>query len=282
MLLVQTNVPSIRKNEDAAGIPSPFNQAYQLTRERLTVDGADGRTGYDLVLWPETTTGLITAAIPGSPLNQPSPLSSEPTPGKNGISIRGIEAGMISELCRTHNVSILTGANNAGSGKDLYNLSVLVAPDGSAVASAKQRLVPFGERAPYAELLPFLARFAPEPPVVRGEQSEPLPLKVTGQNKAVPIGSLICFESCFPEPARPLRRAGAQLFAVLTNDEWAGGTTSPGEHAAMATVRAIENRVPVVQAANGGYSFVVDPCGRFVVKSSFGKAETLSVTVPLN
>jgi apolipoprotein N-acyltransferase len=47
-------------------------------------------------------------------------------------------------------------------------------------------------------------------------------------------------------------------------------------------MRAVENGVWTVQSANGGYSFVVDRHGRFVVKSAFNKAQTLAVDVPLN
>jgi len=272
VLLVQTSVSSLRKNQEGGRTISPFAQAYQLTRNQL-VDGGARKGKYDLVLWPETTVSLLTAAM------QPSPLAV--SQNKNSILIRGGAARTISELCREFGVSLLTGANNDGSSSELYNLAVLVAPDGGAMATAKQRLVPFGERAPYVDYLPFLGRLAPQPAVVPGTQSEPLPLRLPGRSTPVSVGSLICFESCFPDPARQQRRDGAQLFAVVTNDEWFGGTNAPWEHAAMAAVRAVENGVPVVQAGNGGYSFLVDPCGRFVVKSSFGMAQAIPVTVPL-
>ncbi len=65
---------------------------------------------------------------------------------------------------------------------------------------------------------------------------------------------------------------------MLTNDEWAGGTSAPWEHAAMAALRAVENDAPVAQAANGGHSFAVDRRGRFMVKKLFRRgADTVRV-----
>jgi apolipoprotein N-acyltransferase len=85
----------------------------------------------------------------------------------------------------------------------------------------------------------------------------------------------------FRATCRELRAAGAQLFFVLTNDEWFAGSEAPWQHAAMSAVRAVENNVWVAQSANGGYSFAVDPKGRFVVKSNFNVPQTLDMQIPL-
>jgi apolipoprotein N-acyltransferase len=78
-----------------------------------------------------------------------------------------------------------------------------------------------------------------------------------------------------------MHSGGAQALINLTNDEWFSGTNAPWEHAAMAAVRAAENGVPVAQAANAGYSFVIDARGRFVMRSEFGKAQAIPFSISL-
>jgi apolipoprotein N-acyltransferase len=48
----------------------------------------------------------------------------------------------------------------------------------------------------------------------------------------------------------------------VTNDAWYGQTSAPYQHLIQGTFRAIENRVPMVRAANTGISAVIDADGR--------------------
>ncbi len=82
------------------------------------------------------------------------------------------------------------------------------------------------------------------------------------------VEPLICYESLFGGLARKARLEGADLLANLSSDVWFGEESSrPGslflhQHPAHLVLRAVENRIPVARAANGGYSFVLDPLGR--------------------
>ena len=76
------------------------------------------------------------------------------------------------------------------------------------------------------------------------------------------VGVLICYESIFPVHSRHFRRGGADLLINITNDAWFGRSTAPWQHHAHLVLRAIENRVGVIRAANTGISGYIDPLGR--------------------
>ncbi|MBP8976219.1 MAG: apolipoprotein N-acyltransferase, partial [Bacteroidetes bacterium] len=77
----------------------------------------------------------------------------------------------------------------------------------------------------------------------------------------VKFGGMICYESVFPNFAREFVRRGANFLIVVTNDSWWGNTSGAYQHASYASLRAVETRRWIVQAANGGISLVVDPTG---------------------
>ena len=75
------------------------------------------------------------------------------------------------------------------------------------------------------------------------------------------FGVVICSESAHPSLVRQLRKAGARFLVEISNDGWFTDKASYMLHAQAAVMRAVENQMWVIRAANTGFSFAVDPDG---------------------
>jgi apolipoprotein N-acyltransferase len=139
----------------------------------------------------------------------------------------------------------------------LHNRVYLVGPDGTADQFYdKMELVPFGEYVPLKSIFFFVDK------VVEGvgdfRAGETPVVFHTAQGN---FGTLICYEGIFPGLTRRFVDGGADFLVNVTNDAWFGRTSAPYQHLAMVTLRAIENRVPLVRVANTGFSAMVDTDG---------------------
>jgi apolipoprotein N-acyltransferase len=81
------------------------------------------------------------------------------------------------------------------------------------------------------------------------------------------IGVSICYEALFGSIARNQARRGAGLFVQLSNESWLGESRQGRDHMlAAATLRAIENRRPVLRATPTGHTAALDARGRIVAR----------------
>ena len=66
----------------------------------------------------------------------------------------------------------------------------------------------------------------------------------------------------------------------VTNDAWFGDGSGPHQHFAMARVRAIEQGLPLIRAANTGISGVIDAYGRPRARLGLGEGGIIDSALP--
>ena len=139
----------------------------------------------------------------------------------------------------------------------------------------KMHRVMFGEYIPFADWFPFLYGITPlTGGIVAGE--EPAALRLDGVYCFSPS---ICYETAIPHV---IRRQVATLenrdeypdaLVNVTNDAWYWGSSELDMHLACGVFRAVETRLPLVIAANGGISAWIDHLGRVRAKSPEQQAD---------
>jgi apolipoprotein N-acyltransferase len=122
---------------------------------------------------------------------------------------------------------------------------------------AKRRLVPFGEYVPGGRVLRQLVPATNEVGADKHPGHRLAPLTVGG----VRFGTIVCWESAYPEDARQLARDGARFLVVITNNSSWGIAPGSAQHLATSQLRAVEQGRTVVHAAVSGISAVVTPDG---------------------
>jgi apolipoprotein N-acyltransferase len=140
----------------------------------------------------------------------------------------------------------------------------------------KHHLVPFGEYVPLKRFLPFIHRLVQ----ATGDFTPGKEVKPLGPSH-LSSGILICFEVIFPGLARTQTREGAKVLVNLTNDAWFGKTSAPYQHLSMAVFRAVENRRPLIRAANTGFSALINPKGKIIERSGLFREQVLAQEVEL-
>lgn len=230
--------------------------------QRETVDAYLGLSkkvsegGVDLIVWPETAVPLY--------------FQSDETYRPD-----------ILKAAKDMNSYIFFGSPAyAMDGKEamFYNSAYLISPGMDVIGRYdKMHLVPFGEYVPLKKLLFFVNKLTEG----IGDFSTGERIEVLNMPNAK-IGTLICYEGVFPNLVRKSVKGGATLLANITNDAWFGRTSAPYQHLSMYTLRAVENRVPVVRAANTGVSAFIDNTGRITSSTEIFEQAYLKGTVTIS
>lgn len=185
--------------------------------------------------------------------------------------------------------NLLTGAPDYEYQKNgqakVYNSTFLLRANSREILDyRKMRLVPFGEYIPLSGYFPELKQLnLGQGNFDAGEEMRvytiPLKCHQGGADSLLALHSVVCYESTFPEIVRLGALDGSELLVIVSNDAWFGPTSAPYLHAEISRFRAIENRLPVVRAANTGVSLILDEYGRELVRLPFGKQGYLKATL---
>jgi apolipoprotein N-acyltransferase len=253
------DVPGIRLRLVQGNVPQADKWRSELRNQwfghhlRLSGDDAQGITH---VIWPESAS--------------PYPLSQ--VADARALIAQVVPPGGL----------LLTGGERFDFSQDppkAWN-SLFVVDDTGAVRAHydKRDLVPFGEFMPLRDLLAKVGLDKLTPGSLdfqagSGRTTIALP-------GLPPFSPLICYETIFPGRVFDPDARPAWLLNI-TNDGWFGKSSGPYQHLAMARMRAIEEGLPMVRAANTGISVVVDPWGRERARLDLGETGVLDAALPL-
>lgn len=245
---------------DARGEPLPTELRPGLAAGTMTTGRAPGRlpAGITHLVWPESAFPFV--------------LTDEPWALATIAELLGDRAVLLTGAVRRE-------APSAGEARPRWYNSIFAIGAGAEILAAydKVHLVPFGEYLPFQETLEelglrqltnFRGGFTPGP----GRRT----LTIPGTPAFSP---LVCYEAIFPdEVTEPGRRPEWML--NVTNDAWYGMTPGPWQHFHQARLRAVEEGLPLVRAANNGVSAAVDPFGRVVAHLTLGAVGALDFDLP--
>ena len=224
----------------------------------LTTAVVESKGPVDLVVWPETAMPFY--------FQQPSRLRSA-----------------VEDVAREHRTHLITGipASERPAGKrESRNRAVLIGPDGAILDTMdKQHLVPFGEYVPLKKILGFLDKMVEGMGDFTPGADDGL-LTMTAPAGTINLGMAICYEILFGAEMRR-RLTEADLAVVISNDAWFGPTDSSYQQAAMARVRAVENRISLIRSANTGVSLWIGPDGQFHRQTAIFTAAAWRDEVPV-
>jgi apolipoprotein N-acyltransferase len=171
-----------------------------------------------------------------------------------------------------HAVSLIGGIRFDDAGRPRNSLFAVLPDGGIAAIYDKWHLVPFGEYIP--DWLPLAVWVMPGGGFAPGPG--PTTLRLAG---LPPVGPLICYEAIFggqivapgPRPA---------WLVNVTNDAWFGNSSGPRQHLAAARMRAVEEGLPLMRAANTGISAGFDARGHELARLGIDAVGTLTIALP--
>lgn len=222
----------------------------------MRMDPADqGISDISLLVWPESSLPFFLSAYPEALARIARLLPDETM----------LLAGMPREPF----------ASGAAAAAPPYNSLVAINTDGEIVASYdKAHLVPFGEFLPFGDLLAQVGIRQFVPGAAGWSEGDARRRVMTLPASPAPL-VLICYEILFSGDLGDV--ADAQYILNITNDAWFDHSVGPAQHAHHARLRAVEEGMSLIRAANTGLTFATDPLGRITAQLPAGQMAALDV-----
>ena len=246
VVLVQGNVPEEGKLEPAGAI-AIIRRHLALTQTGVAEAQARFPGTSIVVVWPESAV--------------PYPYRLDDDPGLR-------EA--VWDASRPAKADLI-GSIRVQDGEPYNSMFLLTGPTAIGGIYDKWHLVPFGEFPPSwvplaIQIVPGHFAFGSGP-----ETFHPPGLP--------PVGGLICYEAIYPAQLVD-ERDRPQWLVNITNDAWFGNSTGPRQHLAAARLRAVEEGLPLMRAANTGITAAFDADGRELGRLPRQVAAEMVVALP--
>jgi apolipoprotein N-acyltransferase len=295
VILLQENTPTIF-DSNTERIAVAWAKYLDLTREASQQHGVA-----DLFVWPESTfTNLlpwteinITNGVPADLLKRDSTITEEQLAYGKQRSAAEFDIRVRQALAAARNESVMQPPTTPirdrpflllgcdawivdSNHTEQFNSAILFDPAGTYQDRYdKMHLVMFGEYIPLGPLLQFLADAFQVGSIQAGKDVKCF--DVAGAK----VAPNICFESMLPELISwQIRRLTAEnrapdVLINVTNDSWFWGSSILDHHLACSIFCAVENRRPLLTAANTGLSAEIDGSGRVLQVSQRMAKESL-------
>ncbi|MDR9449599.1 MAG: apolipoprotein N-acyltransferase [Acidimicrobiia bacterium] len=225
------------------------DERQQITQSHLDLTRSLSAGIFDLVVWPESSTGYAT-----------DPTTNPEVAGR--ISAEAVRLGSY----------LLVGGDRPVDEAHFANVNLFIDPDGNIVGEyLKTHPVPFGEYIPWRSVFGWTQNFrAASRDMVRGEGPVVFPTEWGS------LGSVISFEGAFARIMRGPVRDGAGLLVVATNNSSYGLGPASDQFIGMTRMHASALGVDVIHAALTGASTIITDNGTVGQVSGLFTAEILT------
>ncbi|MDH5422333.1 MAG: apolipoprotein N-acyltransferase, partial [Acidimicrobiia bacterium] len=189
---------------------------------------------YDLVVWPESSTGF----------------------GFDPLQSSEVARDLAAEAERL-NAYLMVGGDRADTPATFINSNLLYSRSGDLIGEYRKRHpVPFGEYIPFRSIIGQMDLFSRVPrDMVRG--TEPGVFVVDFGS----IGTVISYEAAFSRYGRDAGTRGAGLLVVASNEASYGRSVAAEQFIDMSRMRAAENGFDIVHGAVTGSSVLITDGG---------------------